>query len=94
MCACTQPQPPAPRIDAPILHQRAQHTADQARRTPGTYVLFGRYPRALADRIANRIKTGGYPAFQHNTWDATRRRDEVWVMYIDPRPLCRPRLYT
>ncbi|MFC5800155.1 hypothetical protein [Streptomyces formicae] len=52
---------------------------------PGTYVLFGRYPQSLANRVVARVKAGGYPAFADGMWDATRRQDEVWVMYLGSR---------
>ncbi|UNM14829.1 hypothetical protein J4032_28195 [Streptomyces formicae] len=67
------------------MRLRAAESARKARAMPGTYVLFGRYPQSLANRVVARVKAGGYPAFADGMWDATRRQDEVWVMYLGSR---------
>lgn len=77
--SCRAPQP---RIDAPVMALHAERAAHAARASTGTYVLFGTYNTALANRIVARVKSGGYPAFSQGLWDATRRRGEVWIMYV------------
>lgn len=77
-----QNDPPPPRLDARVIQLRAAQTAKEAVRNPGVYVLFGSYTRSQANRIVARVKTGGYPAFKRGLWDATRRQDQVWVMYL------------
>ncbi|MGW1075934.1 hypothetical protein [Streptomyces sp. NPDC002537] len=64
------------------MQLRAAQTAKEAVKRPGVYVLFGTYSQHQADRIVTRVKTGGYPAFERGMWDATRRKDQVWVMYL------------
>lgn len=76
------PEPPPPRVDARLMSLHADTAARQARKKPGVYVLFGTYSRSQADRIVSRVKSGGYPAFDRGTWDATRRQGQVWVMYL------------
>lgn len=67
------------------MQLRAAQTAQEARKRPGVFVHFGTYTRHQADRIVARVKSGGYPAFKRDAWDATRRQNEVWVMYLGCR---------